>query len=89
MSCPTVRATMATKYPERSHPMPDSVLAGTCIDSLPGLKETLLDLQPGISSGFGGLRNEHLRCAAQHWEEREVSDFELFALEFLNGRLPP
>ena len=69
--------------------MPDSVLAGTCIDSLPGLKETLLDLQPGVSSGFGGLRNEHLRCAAQHWEEREVSDFELFALEFLNGRLPP
>ena len=71
MANPTVREAVKAKYPPRSHPMPETVLAGTCLESVPSLKDTLLNLQPGVSSGFGALRHEHLRCAAQHWEEGE------------------
>ena len=80
---------MLAKYPARSHPMPDTVLAGTCLETLSNLRLTLSNLQPGVSGGFGGLRNEHLRAAAQHWEEREEEVFEVFALSYLNGNLPP
>ena len=37
---PIVRQAVKTKYPQRSHPMPETV---------PGLKDTLLNLQPGVS----------------------------------------
>ena len=80
---------MLVMYPARSHAMPDTVLAGTCVESLSNLRLTLSNLQPGVSGGFGGLRNEHLRAAAQHWEEQEEEVFEVFALSYLNGNLPP
>ena len=89
MANPTVREAVKAKYPPRSHPMPETVLAGTCLESVPSLKDTLLNLQPGVSSGFGALRHEHLRCAAQHWEEGEEGELEQFALAYLNGKLPP
>ena len=69
--------------------MHDSVTAGSCMESMSDLKETLLNLQPGVSSGFGALRHEHLWCAAQFWEEREEDTLEQFALAYLNGKLPP
>ena len=86
---PLVEEAVKAKYPPRSHPMPDSVTAGSCMESMSELKETLLNLQPGVSSGFGALRHEHLRCAAQFWEEREEDTLEQFALAYLNGKLPP
>ena len=46
---PIVRQAVKTKYLQRSHPMPETVLAGTCLESVPGLKDTLLNLQPGVS----------------------------------------
>ena len=42
-----------------------------------------------MSGGFGGLRNEHLRAAAQNWDEREEGYLEEFSLSYLNGLLPP
>ena len=89
MANPIVREAVKAKYPERSHPMPDSVLEGTCLESVPGLRDTLLKLPPGVSAGFGALRHEHLRCAAQHWEAGEEEELEQFALSYLNGKLPP
>jgi hypothetical protein len=69
--------------------MPASVLKGTAMDSLPCLKEVLLDLKPGKSGGFGGMKNEYLRCAGQNWDEREIGAFEEFGLRYLNVTLPP
>ena len=76
MGNPTVREAVKAKYPERSHPMPDSVLEGTCLERVPSLRDTLLKLPPGVSAGFGALRHEHLRCAAQQWEEGEEEELE-------------
>ena len=44
MSDPTVKDAMISKYPPRSHDFPDSVILRDCVDSLPGLKENLLNL---------------------------------------------
>ena len=89
MSDPVVKSAMLLKYPLRSHDMPQTVHRGTCLESLPCLKETLLNLEPGVAAGFGGLRNEHLRCAAQHWDENQINLLEDFSLKYLNGLLPP
>ena len=86
---PVVKAAVLEKYPPRRQEMPDSVIAGTCMETISCLKETLSNLQPGVSGGFGGLRNEHLRAAAQNWEEREEAQLEEFGLSYLNGLLPP
>ena len=48
-----------------------------------------MNLETGVAAGYGGLRNEHLRCAAQHWDETDFSVLEDFCLKYLNGRLPP
>ena len=69
--------------------MPISVHRGTCIESLPCLKERLLNLETGVAAGFGGLRTEHLRCVAQQWDENHLSVFEDFCLKKLNRILPP
>ena len=57
---------MESKYPPRSHVLPTDVYNGDTLESLPELKESLLDFEPGVSAGFGGLRNEHLRCLAHN-----------------------
>ena len=46
-------------------------------------------MEPGVAAGFGCLRNEHLRCAAQNWEDNEFAHLEEFSLKYLNGDLPP
>ena len=84
-----VKETMQTKYPARSRPLPASVVRGTALDSLPGLKETMLDLMPGVSGGFGSLMNEFLRCAAQNWDDQELARFEEFCLMYVNVELRP
>ena len=60
MSDPLVKAAVLQKYPARTQAMPDSVLAGTCMETISCLRETFSNLRPGVSGGFGGLRNEHL-----------------------------
>ena len=89
MDDPVVKTAMQGKYPARAHSLPDTVYKATCMDAMPGLKDSLLELAPGVSTGFGGLRNDHLRCAAQNWGEAEESLLEGFALQYVNGLLPP
>ena len=86
---PAVLATMLDKYPPRRQDFPNTVHRGTCMTSLPALKEALLGLKPGVSAGFGGLRNEHIRCLAENLEGRELELLETFGLEDINGQLPP
>ena len=56
--------------------MPTSVLKGTAMDSLPCIKEVLLNHKPGKSGGFGGMKNKYLRCTGQNWDAREIGAFE-------------
>ena len=89
MEDPMVKEAMEAKYPERSHTLPSSVFNGDCMDSLPNLGENLLDLEPGVAAGFGGLRNEFLRCLAFHWTFADFKFLEHFGLQYLNGKFPP
>ena len=89
MADPVVKRTMQEKYPPRSFDLPDTVLKANCMESIPCLKDSLLGLAPAVSVGFGGLRNEYLRCAAENWDDRELRLLESFGLQYLNGKLPP
>ena len=61
MEDPQVQAALQAKYTARGRALPDSVTKGQCVDNL-DLRDSLLQLDPGVSAGFGGLRNEHLKC---------------------------
>ena len=86
---PQVQAALQAKYPARGRDLPTHVTKGQCMDKLDGLKEKLMALDPRVAPGFGGLRNEHLRCLAEVWEEDEMECLETFSLRYLNGDLPP
>ena len=89
---PLVEEAVKAKYPPRSHPMPDSVTAGSCMESMSELKETLLNLQPGVSSGFwgspsrtppvrgailGGERGRHPRAVRLSLPQRQTATLDL------------
>ena len=61
MDDPAVRDALQSKYKDRGRELPPTVTKGECLSSIGGLRETILGLEPGVSPGFGGLRNEHLR----------------------------
>ena len=42
------------------------------MEALPGLQEELLDLEVGVSPGFGGFRNEFWTELAKVWTEEEM-----------------
>ena len=86
---PEIRAILQTKYKAREKDIPRSVTKGECLQSLGGLRESLLGLGTGVSAGFGGLRNEHLRCFAEIAEEEDMGTLETFSLKYLNGEFPP
>lgn len=56
MSDPDILHQMESKYPGRGIPLPATVTRGQCIDNLRGLREVLLGLKGGVSSGTGGMR---------------------------------
>ena len=89
MSDPAVREVLQSKYKQRVKDLPTSVTKGECVQSLGGLRESLLELQTGVSPGFGGLRNEHLRCFAENGEEEDFILLEAFSLKYVNGEFPP
>ena len=89
MDDPQVRNALQDKYKPREKDLPASVTKGQCIQSLGGLRESLLGLATGVSPGFGGLRNEHLRCFAETGEEDDLKAMESFSLKYLNGEFPP
>ena len=59
------------------------------VENLSCLKESWLNLEPGVSGGFGGMINKYLRCAAQNWDEEQAVIMEEFGLKHLNGGMPP
>ena len=82
-------ATLRTKYPARARPLPPTVTRGQCVDNLDGLREAMAGLERGVSSGPGGLRNEHLITLAEVWGEGEMARLQEFGLLYLNSSLPP
>ena len=42
-------------------------LSGQCVDNLDGVRETILDLEPGVSPGTSGMKNEYLISLAEVW----------------------
>ena len=89
MADPDVRAALQSKYKHRVRDLPLTVSKGECVQSLGGLKDSLLELQTGVSPGFGGLRNEHLRCYAETGEEEDINLLEAFCLKYVKGEFPP
>ena len=90
MSDPVVRATMQEKYPPLRQDFPPSVTRASCMNSLPALKETLLNMVPGVSAGFGGLRNEYLRLLLKIGSQGSLACwrvlvFSTSAVNFLHG----
>ena len=88
MEDPAVRTQMESKYPDRVHPLPNSVTRGQCVDNLKGLKELLLILEGGVSPGTGGMRPEFLTRLAEIWNEEQMRKLEDFGMRYLNGALP-
>ena len=86
---PVVKEQLKTKYPDRGRPLPDYLPKGRCVDSLVGLKEALLELEAGTSSGTGGLRPEYLICLAEVWDASQMRTLQEFGVRYLNGDLPP
>ena len=86
---PHVQAALQAKYTERGRDLPSHVYKGQCLDRLEGLKEDLIGLDIGVAPGFGGLRNEHLKCLGEVWDARKVVCLEAFSLRYVNGDLSP
>ena len=77
MDDPQVQAALQAKYPRRGRDLPAAVTRTQCMDRL-DMKDSLLKLDPGVSPGFGGLRNEHLRCLAETWEQQDMALLDSF-----------
>ena len=60
-----------TKYTRRGRDLPASVTKGQAWITL-DLKQSLLRLDPGVSPGFFGMRNEHQTCLAEVWGEKDL-----------------
>ena len=88
MDDPVIKTQMEAKYPARSHPLPESVSKGQCVDNLRGLKDLLLGLEAGVSPGTGGMRPEYLTCLAEVWGSEPMSRLEDFGMRYLTGCLP-
>ena len=87
VSDPAVLAQLKAKYPSRGMPLPERVTRGQAVDSLRGLREALLGLEPGISPGTGGLRAEYLIVLAERMEDEDMSRLENFGMKYLSGGL--
>ena len=64
MEEPEVRDMVAVKYPARKLELPATLSMNSPIDNLGELRESLLGLKNGISTGSGGLRPEFLKTLA-------------------------
>ena len=85
---PAVLAMLRAKYPARGRPLPERVVRGQCIDNLAGLRESILQLEPGISPGTGGMKAEFLIVLAQRLDDEEIGLLEDFGMRYLKGELP-
>ena len=85
---PAVLAMLQSKYPARGRPLTYRVTRGQCVNNLAGLRESLLELEPGISPGTRGMKAEHLTVLAQRMEEQDMELLEKFGRKYLKGELP-
>ena len=85
---PDVLAQLQAKYPARRQPLPERVSRGQCVDSLRGLRNSLMKLEHGVSPGTGGLRAEYLTVLAELMEEEDMRLLEEFGMKYLGGQLP-
>ena len=86
---PQVQAALQAKYTARGRDLPTHVYKGQCMERMEGLREDLVELDLGVAPGFGGLRNEHLRCLGEVWEDDKLGYLETFSLKYVNGELLP
>ena len=86
---PAVMAALKSKYVVRGKDLPASVVMGQPVDSLEGLKETLLQLPTGVAPGTGGFHAEYLTSLAEVWEDGTMALLEEFSMMYLCGKLPP
>ena len=86
---PQIIDAMQAKYPERGRELPATVTVGQCVDNMRGMRERMMNLELGVSPGFGGKRNEHLLCLAKVWGVQQMGLLETFSIQYLNGKFPP
>ena len=58
------------------------------VESLKGLRDSLLALRKGVSPGTGGLRPEFLKALAEVMDPTQMSLLEDFGMRYLRGDLP-
>jgi hypothetical protein len=85
---PAILAMLRSKYPPRGRPLPERVVRGQCIDNMAGLRDSLLQLEPGISPGTGGMKAEYLLVLARRMDDEEMDLLEEFGMKYLRGDLP-
>ena len=86
---PEVRNGLEAKYPRRGRNLPEFITKSDCILSIHGMRDLLLGLKLGVSPGVGGLRNKHLCCLAEVWDNAELKMLADFRVKYLNGALSP
>ena len=85
---PAFLAMLRSKYPARGKPLPERVVKGQCINNLAGLRDSLLQLEPGIAPGTGGMKAEYLSVLAQRMDDEGMELFDKFEMKYLRGDLP-
>ena len=83
-----VMAQVAAKYPPRGRPLPARAPKGQPVEHLRSLRDCLKALQPGSSTGCGGMRPEFLRVLGDYMEEEDMVLLEEFGMSYLQGDLP-
>ena len=83
-----VKALVKSKYPERKKELPSQVFKESPLESLQGLRDSLLSLRRGVAPGAGGLRTEYLKALAQVLEPAQMQLLEKFLLRYLRSDLP-
>ena len=69
---PLIKQQLRDKFPQRSHPLPDSVTSINPIDSFRNLRESLLTLNHGTAPGSGGIRNEFLTVLGERMNDQQI-----------------
>ena len=82
-----VRDQLSAKYPARGRELPDTVMKGSPVPNLKGLRDALLRLDKGVSPGTGGLRPEFLITLAEVMDGDKMSLLEEFCMRYLQGEL--
>ena len=78
---------LRVKYPGRGCPLPSHVLKADPIPSLADLRESLINLKPGIIPGCGGFRQEYLSLLGRKLSDEGMRNMEDFRMRYLRAEL--